>query len=146
VSLCHPIGKGAILTGDLDDGRWLAPWLLLLLACRSAASAPNSTYGGAGRAAGGRQGQAGEGPKLQELDSCAFGEDHVTPAFRTGGPDSPALDVDILREFMRTVAESTISDWEIHDYGCHSLRIGREAQLRMSGARADTITDITSHT
>jgi hypothetical protein len=86
------------------------------------------------------------GPKLQELDSCAFGEDHVTPAFRTGGPDSPALDVDILREFMRTVAESTISDWEIHDYGCHSLRIGREAQLRMSGARADTITDITSHT
>ena len=29
--------KGALLTGGLDDGRWLAPWLLRLLACRSAA-------------------------------------------------------------------------------------------------------------
>ena len=86
------------------------------------------------------------GPKLQELDSCSLVEEPDTPAFRTGGSDSPALSVDILREFMRNVSEGVIADWEIHDYGCHSLRIGREAMLRQSGARVETINDITSHT
>jgi hypothetical protein len=86
------------------------------------------------------------GPKLQELDSCEFGKEHVTPAFRTGGADSPALSVDILWEFMRSVAKDTIPDWDIHDFGCHSLRIGREAMLRLSGARPETINDVTSHT
>ena len=58
---------------------------------------------------------------LSHLDSLQL----ETPAFRTGGPGSPALSVDILRDFMRSVAEGVIDDWQIHDYGCHSLRIGR---------------------
>eukprot|EP01047_Picozoa_sp_COSAG01_P010470 COSAG01_NODE_442_length_17020_cov_26.699622_15_plen_360_part_00 len=86
------------------------------------------------------------GPKLQDLDPCKFGQELDTPAFRTGGPDSPALSVDILREFMRDIAEDVVEDWELHDYGCHSLRIGREAMLRETDARPETINDITAHT
>ena len=86
------------------------------------------------------------GPKLQELDDCRINDEPETPAFRMGGPGSPALSVDVLRDFMRSVAEGVIEDWEIHDYGCHSLRIGREAMLRQSGARVETINDITTHT
>jgi hypothetical protein len=86
------------------------------------------------------------GPKLQDLDPCKFGQELDTPAFRTGGPDSPALSVDILREFMRDIAEDVVEDWELHDYGCHSLRIGREAMLRETDARPETINEITAHT
>ena len=47
---------------------------------------------------------------------------------------------------MRDIAEDVVEDWELHDYGCHSLRIGREAMLRETDARPETINEITAHT
>lgn len=48
--------KGALLTGGLDDGRRLAPWLLRRLACRSAAVRYYHTRARGGGRPGGRPG------------------------------------------------------------------------------------------
>lgn len=66
--------------------------------------------------------------------------------FLTGSLYSDALSTSQLRETMRAIAATEIVDFERFDYGMHSLRIGREAELRGANVRPELINDITSHT
>ena len=47
---------------------------------------------------------------------------------------------------MRAVAKTEVPGFEDFEYGMHSLRIGREAELRCADVRPELINDITSHT
>ena len=71
----------------------------------------------------------------------------TAPAFRSGGRHSLTLSTEELREVMKSSAGRVLGeDWEFFDYGMHSLRIGRENNLRHADVRADLLNDITSHT
>ena len=86
------------------------------------------------------------GPLLQQVDPCSQQEAAFAPAFREGGPYSDALSTSQLRETMRAIATTEIDNFDRFDYGMHSLRIGREAELRGANVRPELINDITSHT
>eukprot|EP01048_Picozoa_sp_COSAG05_P036239 COSAG05_NODE_16210_length_351_cov_0.789683_1_plen_74_part_10 len=47
---------------------------------------------------------------------------------------------------MKAVAAKVVPGFDAFDYGMHSLRIGREAELRCAKVRPELINDITSHT
>jgi hypothetical protein len=86
------------------------------------------------------------GPLLQQIDPCSDDEAAFAPAFREGGPYSPALSTSQLRETLRAIAATAVSNFAEFDYGMHSLRIGREAELRVANVRPELINDITTHT
>ena len=86
------------------------------------------------------------GPLLSKFDPCSPEEARFAPAFREGGPYSGALSTSQLREVMRAIAKTEVPDFEDFEYGMHSLRIGREAELRCADVRPELINDITSHT
>ena len=86
------------------------------------------------------------GPLLQRFDPCSPEEAPFAPAFREGGPYSDALSTAQLRETMRAIAMTEVPGFADFDYGMHSLRIGREAELRGADVRPELINDITSHT
>ena len=87
------------------------------------------------------------GPLMNEIDPCQAHEKATAPAFRSGGRHSLPLSTEELREVMKSSAGRVLGeDWEFFDYGMHSLRIGRENNLRHADVRADLLNDITSHT
>ena len=86
------------------------------------------------------------GPLLRKFDPCSPEEARFAPAFREGGPYSGALSTSQLREILRAIAQTEVPDFADFEYGMHSLRIGREAELRCADVRPELINDITSHT
>ena len=86
------------------------------------------------------------GPLLATMDPCSVEEARFAPAFREGGPYSDALSTSQLREVLRAIAATEVPGFDDFDYGMHSLRIGREAELRSADVRPELINDITSHT
>jgi len=87
------------------------------------------------------------GPLMKEIDPCERHEQPSSPAFRSGGKHSLPLSTEDLREVMKASAERVLGeDWRLMDYGMHSLRIGRENNLRKADVRPELLNDITSHT
>ena len=85
--------------------------------------------------------------RLAQIDTLSSAESAKTvPAFRMGGPNSPALSTEQMSRAMRAIAEQVITDWEKFDYGMQSLRIGRENAWRKTGARPELLNDMTTHT
>ena len=75
------------------------------------------------------------------------------PAFRVGGPRSPALSYQQACRILKLAAVDTVPRWRDFDYGGHSLRIGRINDLRAvqtvhgcSAATEEQINGISMHT
>ncbi len=87
------------------------------------------------------------GPLMEKYDPCDENEKSSAPAFRSGGRHSLPLSTGELREVMKDSADRVLGeDAEFLDYGMHSLRIGRENNLRRADVREELLNDITSHT
>jgi hypothetical protein len=86
------------------------------------------------------------GPLLEQYDACAPHKRSTTPAFRAGGALSAALATGDIRNILCVVAQSAVPDWEVYDYGAHSLRIGRENAWRATDkATPEFLNDMTTH-
>jgi hypothetical protein len=94
------------------------------------------------------------GELLMAFDPLASDENAgEVPAFRVGGPHSPALSYQQACRILKLAAVDTVPAWRDFDYGGHSLRIGRVNDLRAvqavhgcSVATEEQINGISMHT